>query len=220
VHLRVAPRPQASWLLMVGSRVLTGPAETLREGGESRCHIWKSLAHTLNTLGARGQGMRRTLIVIVGSIVGLAAVALAAPGLALGIVACGATAGIVWVGSRCRHSGPLGLLPPVTVADGTHLPARWFCDSCGKAWPVGLSHDHTPVIKYVGYDQSKAPAAARRASDLERKTQELALRRAGITGARTSSARTAQHAAPAAPPVPTSSPTIVSINQVRRAAVK
>jgi hypothetical protein len=82
--------------------------------------------------------------------------------------------------SRCRHGGPLGLLPPTVNPDGTRTPAQWYCDSCGRSWPVGLEHDRTPVVRFAGYDQTKLPAAARRAAALDKQRQSLAVRRAGL----------------------------------------
>ncbi len=87
---------------------------------------------------------------------------------------------VVWRSAWCRHPGPLGLLPPVTNADGTRSTARWFCDRCGKTWPAAFERDQTPILRFDGYDQSKAPHAARRAQDLERRQRHLALRRAGL----------------------------------------
>jgi hypothetical protein len=86
----------------------------------------------------------------------------------------------IWRSAWCRHAGPLGLLPPVANADGTRSPARWFCDHCGKTWPATFEREQRPVLRFVGYDQSKAPHAARRAEALERRQRVLALRRAGF----------------------------------------
>ena len=80
---------------------------------------------------------------------------------------------------KCRHSGPLGLLPPVEGPDGERLPARWFCDRCGKSWPAGLERDHAPIPRFTGYDPTKAVRAARRAGELEASQRKLALRRSG-----------------------------------------
>src|SRR5215216_2402767 len=75
---------------------------------------------------------------------------------------------------RCHHSSP-GLLPPTTQDDGTRLGARWFCDSCGHTWPAGFERDTRPVVRYQGYDESKAIAAARRADTLAKQQRGLAL---------------------------------------------
>jgi len=37
-----------------------------------------------------------------------------------------------------------------------------------------------PVPRFTGYDQSKAPEAAKRAAQLEQRTRALALRRSGV----------------------------------------
>jgi hypothetical protein len=100
----------------------------------------------------------------------------------VGLVALALCAVIaVWRVAWCRHPGPLGLLPPVNNADGTRSGAQWFCDRCGKAWPAAFEREQTPVLRFDGYDQSKAPDAARRAQELERRQRVLALRRAGLT---------------------------------------
>jgi len=83
---------------------------------------------------------------------------------------------------RCHHPAPLGLLPPTTDVDGTRLPARWFCDRCGGTWPAGFEHEHRPIPRYAGFDQSKAPEAAKRADDLYKKKHAMALKRAGYSG--------------------------------------
>ena len=92
----------------------------------------------------------------------------------------------------CRHPGPLGLLPPVTNADGTRSPAHWFCDRCGKTWVASFEREQTPILRYGGFDQSKAEHAARRADELERRQRTLALRRAGLTPNRRRPAREAE----------------------------
>ena len=98
----------------------------------------------------------------------------------------------VWRSAWCRHPGPLGLLPPVTNTDGTRSPAHWFCDRCGKTWAASCEREQTPILRYDGFDQSKAPHAARRADELERRQRTLALRRAGITPNRRRPAREAE----------------------------
>jgi hypothetical protein len=85
-----------------------------------------------------------------------------------------------WQLGRCRHRGPLGLLPPTHDDDGHAQPARWFCDACGKTWPAVFEREQRPIARFVGYDESKATAAARRAEELARKQRALAMRRAGI----------------------------------------
>jgi hypothetical protein len=114
--------------------------------------------------------------------------ALAAPRitfLSLGVGA--AAAGLVWL-SRCRHSGRLGLLPPTTADDGTRTPAKWYCDACGRSWPTGLEHERTPVVRFSGYDQSKLPAAARRAAAHDKQRHSLAVKRAGLSANRAETA--------------------------------
>jgi hypothetical protein len=82
--------------------------------------------------------------------------------------------------AHCQHPGPLGLLPPVTNADGTRSEAQWFCDRCGHSWPAAIASEQRLVRRFDGFDQSKAIDAARRAEDLRRRQQHLALRRAGL----------------------------------------
>lgn len=88
----------------------------------------------------------------------------------------------VWYFGRCRHPGPLGLLPPTADEAGGQQPARWFCDRCGQSWPAGFERERTPIYRFAGYDPSKAVAAAKRAEELERKQRELAVKRAGQAG--------------------------------------
>lgn len=83
---------------------------------------------------------------------------------------------------RCHHPGSLGLLPPRSEADGTKVPARWFCDACGKTWPAVFERAQQPVRRFEGFDQSKAPEAARRADELYKRQHAMALRRAGFEG--------------------------------------
>ena len=116
------------------------------------------------------------VLAVVGAVAGPRAVVVVAA------VAGGAV--LVWRLSRCSHSGPLGLQPPVTNPDGTRSPAMWFCDRCGKSWPAGLEHDTHVVARFVGYDQSKASGAARRADELGRRTRAMALKRAGYSAGR------------------------------------
>jgi hypothetical protein len=79
----------------------------------------------------------------------------------------------------CRHPGPLGLLPPRHDGDA-EVPARWFCDKCGRSWPAQFERDHHPIYRFAGYDPNKAKAAARRADELLRQQRALAVRRAGL----------------------------------------
>ncbi len=100
----------------------------------------------------------------------------------IGLMVCGAI--VLWQLAWCRHPGPLGLLPPVTNPDGTRTNAQWFCDHCGKTWAASFEREQTPVLRFNGYDQSKAVDAARRAAELERRQRTLALRRAGLAPSR------------------------------------
>ena len=88
----------------------------------------------------------------------------------------------LWKFGRCPHPRPLGLLPPTTDANGNRTPAQWYCGQCGERFPADFEHDHTPIQRFHGYDESKARTAARRASDLEDRRRQLAVRRAGLTG--------------------------------------
>ena len=125
--------------------------------------------------------MRWSFVALIGVSVG-ALVWFVAPssGLAaiVGLVLISAAA-YRWLGP-CRHPGPLGLLPPVTNADGTRTPAQWFCDQCGRSWTAQFTRENQPVQRFEGHDETKAAAAARRAEDLSRRTRALALRRAGF----------------------------------------
>ena len=109
-----------------------------------------------------------------------AVLAVAVPMAFVSTVAVVAGGVILYRFGRCHHGARLGLLPPTTAADGARLPARWYCDSCGRSWPAGLEHDRSPVVRFSGYDQSKFPAAARRAAAFEKQRQSLAVRRAGL----------------------------------------
>ncbi len=123
---------------------------------------------------------REYFFVWAGAAAAAITVAIVAPmAFAAAVAAAAGGAVLYWLG-RCRHSGRLGLLPPTTNADGTRTPARWYCDNCGRSWPAGLEHDSTPVVRFTGYDQTKLPAAARRAAALEKQLQSLAVRRAGL----------------------------------------
>jgi hypothetical protein len=96
---------------------------------------------------------------------------------AVGLVVIGALA---WRLSVCPHDGPLALLPATTDLNGSHLPARWYCDACGAAWAANFEKEHTPVRKFTGYDESKAVTAAKRAAELAERQRALALQRAGL----------------------------------------
>src|SRR6186713_1742348 len=127
--------------------------------------------------------MQRTMAVVIG--VGcVIAVAMLGP-IALAVVAGAAlVGGGWWMLAKCHHRGRLGLLPPTTLADGSRVPARWYCDGCGKTWDAAFDRDTAPVVKFTGYDQSKAPAAARQAADLRDRQQAAAVRRAGYAARR------------------------------------
>jgi len=129
------------------------------------------------------------LTAVVLSLLALGAPATREVGL-IGLALCAVVA--VWRSAWCRHPGPLGLLPPLNNADGTRSPAQWFCDRCGKAWPAAFEREHSPVPRFDGYDQSKAPDAARRAQELERRQRALALRRAGLVPSRRRAGREAE----------------------------
>jgi hypothetical protein len=91
-----------------------------------------------------------------------------------------AVAALAWRLSVCSHDGPLALLPATTDLNGTHLPPRWYCDSCGATWAANFEKEHTPVRKFTGYDESKAVTAAKRAAELADRQRALALQRAGL----------------------------------------
>ena len=125
----------------------------------------------------------------VGGLIVATILMLASRRVSLGLVTLAAGLAVLsWLG-RCRHSGRPGLLPPRIATDGTRIPARWFCDRCGESWPANLEHDRQPIVKVAGYDESKAPRAAQRAAELERRRQDLAIRRAGLTTSRLPSAK-------------------------------
>ncbi|MCC7009515.1 MAG: hypothetical protein IT184_11935 [Acidobacteria bacterium] len=145
------------------------------------------------------------------AMLGVGLIALFSPAVvagALALTVVGVAA--LWHFGRCRHEGRPGLLPPSTQPDGTRTPARWFCGQCGKVWDADFRRESTPVQRYAGFDQSKLPAAAKRAAALERERQHLAMRRAGIAAGKATTARTAA-------PAPVS--TIVSIERGRRTVV-
>jgi hypothetical protein len=125
----------------------------------------------------------------VGGVIVATILLLASRRISLGLLSLAVGLAVLsWLG-RCRHPGRPGLLPPRTAADGTRIPARWFCDRCGESWPANLEHERQPILKFAGYDESKAPRAAQRAAELERRRQDLALRRAGLTTSRAPSAK-------------------------------
>jgi hypothetical protein len=107
---------------------------------------------------------------------------------------------LVWQLAKCRHTQPLGLLPPMVNERGENVPARWYCDTCGKSWPAMFEHGPAPVPRFSGYDQSKATAAAKRAAELEERTRALALKRAGLAEP-TPGAKTRVRPIPALKPV-------------------
>lgn len=128
--------------------------------------------------------MRRvvTSVVLVGT--ALAAVAAVVTGTWMMVLATAVAAAGLWQFGRCHHPGPLGLLPPSTDDAGQPVPARWFCDACGKSWPAAFEHGQPPVRRFEGYDPSKAVTAAKRADDLARRQRALAVRRAGLEAPR------------------------------------
>jgi hypothetical protein len=148
--------------------------------------------------------MRRTLaslVLVLALAGGLSVRGLPWWGLAMVLVS---VSGFAWWLSQCRHRGPLGLLPATTDIDGTALPPRWFCDSCGKTWAAHFEREHTPIQRFTGYDESKAVRAAKRASELADRQRALALQRAGLRPAarKARTTRVAAHAADTADVVP------------------
>jgi hypothetical protein len=151
--------------------------------------------------------MRRKVIGL-GLLVGSAWAFLQIRPRVLGVMLSIATfAALAWQFARCRHSGPLGLLPPVHDETGALVPARWYCDRCGKSWPAVFERDQQPITRFAGYDESKAPAASRRADELARRQRALAMRRAGIATGLSAERRAAARPDPAA---------VVPIGQARR----
>ena len=123
--------------------------------------------------------MGRTITYVVLIVVCGVALSFAGAG-RLGVVLTFASvAAVTAVSWKCRHSGPLGLLPPTTNADGTRTAAHWYCDSCGKSWPANFDRVQQPVRRFEGYDETKAVEAARRADELYRKQHAIARKRAG-----------------------------------------
>lgn len=123
--------------------------------------------------------MRRLWMSLVLLAAGAAIVAAALTG-TWGYLLAAIVAGVgFWQFGRCHHQGPLGLLP-TTQPDGSTVPARWFCDACGRTWPASFEHGHPPIRRFQGYDPTKAVNAAKRADDLARRQRALALKRAGL----------------------------------------
>jgi glutathione S-transferase len=97
-------------------------------------------------------------------------------GLALGTLAIAHFA-------RCRHPHP-ALQPALRDEHGQlQQAARWMCHDCGRSWAADFVKAQTPVVRYAGFDQTKAADAARRARELEVRQRELAMSRAGIVDA-------------------------------------
>jgi hypothetical protein len=117
---------------------------------------------------------------------------------------------------RCLHRGPLSLLPAVTDFTGHRLPARWFCDRCGQAWPALFDHETKPVQKFVGYDEKKASMAIERAQVLEDQKRTIAMQRAGLSRTRIVRRRARGPGGPVEPPV--ARPNVVPIADIRRQA--
>ena len=69
----------------------------------------------------------------------------------------------------------------MTDEDGRRTPAQWFCAQCGERFPANFEHERLPIPKFIGYDEAKAVAAARRANALEQRQRRLAVKRAGMT---------------------------------------
>ena len=113
------------------------------------------------------------------------------------LLSIGTFVAAAWQFARCRHSGPLGLLPPMHDETGALVPARWYCDRCGNSWPAVFERDQQPITRFAGYDESKAPAASRRADELARRQRALAMRRAGIATGLSAERRAAARPDPA-----------------------
>lgn len=124
--------------------------------------------------------MRRLLacvVMVVAIVAGLRAPGVPTWAVVLGLAAVGALA---WRLSICPHAGPLSLLPATTTIAGDPLPARWYCDACGRTWPARFDRPQTPKQIFTGHDESKATAAAKRAAEHEERQRVLALQRAGL----------------------------------------
>jgi hypothetical protein len=124
--------------------------------------------------------MRRVVMSVVLVVTAAAAVLALVNGTWTMVLAAVVGGAGLWQFGRCRHPGPLGLLPPSTDDAGQPVPARWFCDACGQSWPAAFDHGQPPVRRFDGYDPSKAVTAAKRADDLARRQRALAVRRAGL----------------------------------------
>lgn len=125
--------------------------------------------------------MRIGMTLKTAAVLGLAAlIGFGQMAFAMGLVSIGALGAALWWLGRCHHPRPLALLPPTSTADGIRIEAQWFCAGCGRTWPVALEHGHAPVQRFAGYDESKAPEAAKRARALENRRREMAIQRAGL----------------------------------------
>jgi hypothetical protein len=135
--------------------------------------------------------MKRFRSVALVFVIAAVAVALAGAGQPIWIAVAVAVIGLgMWASTGCFHPRPLSLLPPTRTADGSVKPAQWFCSSCGRSWPAMIDHPHPPVPRFVGHDEAKAAAAAKRAAALEVRTRELAVARSGIKSATAPAKRT------------------------------
>jgi len=114
---------------------------------------------------------------------------------------------------RCLHRGPLSLLPAVTDFTGVKLPARWYCDRCGRSWAAEFQHETKPVQKFVGYDEKKAGQAIERAQMLEDQRRSIALLRAVLRQTRIVRRRRVVNGA-----TEPTHPNVVPIGDVRRQA--
>jgi len=130
----------------------------------------------------------------------------------IGVPALVGLAALAWR-FRCLHSGPLSLLPAVTEFTGEKLPARWYCDRCGRSWPAEFLHETRPVQKFVGYDEKKAGLAIERAQMLDDQRRSIAMQRAGLRQTRIVRRRRVVNGA--AEPT---HPNVVPIGDVRRQA--
>ncbi len=119
---------------------------------------------------------------VVGSVPILAfglVVALVGLPVSLGVGAAALLLAAMWLGLRCRHPHP-SLLPAIEGADAERHQARWCCYDCGRTWPAHFEREHSPILKYAGFDEMKASQAQRRAHQLEVDRRHLALIRAGL----------------------------------------
>jgi len=134
---------------------------------------------------AHNQGMPRITFAILAVLVGAAVVTIfvMSPVLASGTVACAALGWLVIAMTRCRHPHP-ALQPPLVGDDGQRQPPHWYCDDCGRRWVAHFDHDRQPVVRFAGFDPTKAVDAARRADELEARRREMAVVRSGLVGRR------------------------------------